>query len=163
MDLLPSYVMEPVAGRGARRGRLALCAALGLILVAASLVAVGARNGGRHRLPVVQIHPGNGGCAVPYTRSGTDGAGITTTMNLCISQEGNITSLFYPDTNAGHQQISFDAYCLSHHPAAGGPYTLAADFGGAAGAPASFGFGPATISQPKRGQQQPDHRHPQHQ
>jgi len=142
VDGFESYVAESVAPVG-RKGRwLSVYIGLAVLLAATSLVALNARGG---RLPdAVKIHPRNGGCTVPFTKSVTDGAGTTTTLQMCVSQEGNITSLFYPDTNAGHQQISFDAYCLTY----GSSGKAAADFGGAPGAPASFGFGPATITQP---------------
>ena len=151
-EQLGLYVDEAVTGRGRGVKRPSLYLGLAVLLAAASLIAVSSR-GGASRLRL--IHPRNGGCAVPFTRSVTDGGSgggtspppATTTFTLCISQEGNITSLFYPDTSAGHSQISFDAYCLQYN-YPGGPERTAVDFGGASGTPPSFGFGPATIAQP---------------
>jgi hypothetical protein len=144
MDEFETYIAEPVAPvRRGRRGRgLSVYLGVAVLLAAASLVAVNYRGGAAAKLRL--IHPRDGGCAVPFTKSVTDGAGVTTTLNLCISQEGNITSLFYPDTSASHQQISFDAYCLADL----GQFTNTwyNDFGGAPGVPASSGFGPATIT-----------------
>ena len=152
MDQVPSYV-ESVAPRQRRGTQLAAHVALAVLLAMAAFVAVNSGHGTSPKLRL--IHPRNGGCAVPFTKSVTDGGSgggtspppATTTLTLCISQEGNITSLFYPDTSAGHSQISFDAYCLQYN-YPGGPQRTAVDFGGASGTPPSFGFGPATIAQP---------------
>jgi hypothetical protein len=105
---------------------------------------------GRHREPLKDnaIQPRDGGCAVPWTRSRTDGAGNATTLSLCFSQQGNLTSLRYPDTSEGHEHVEFDAYCLDYTPHDGFGETNTADFGGAPGAQSSFGFGPAVIAQP---------------
>jgi hypothetical protein len=141
VEQFPSYV-ESVSPRPRRATQLIAHVALLVLLAMSALVAVRADHGTAPKLRLV--HPRSGGCAVPYTRSVTDGAGVTTTLQLCISQEGNITSLFYPDTSAGHSQISFDAYCLFDFMS----NTYYTDFGGAPGVPPSSGFGPATITQP---------------
>lgn len=141
MDQLPTYV-ESVSPRPRRGVQLVAHVALAVLLAMSAIVAVNAGHGTTPK-PTL-IHPRSGGCAVPYTRSVTDGGGVTTTLKLCISQEGNITSLFYPDTSAGHSQISFDAYCLYDY----NFNTYYSDFGGAVGVPSSFGFGPATITEP---------------
>ena len=124
-----------------------------MLAITIALLLGGSLLAATHRSPtkegtVKSIRVRGGSCALPWTKSVTDGAGVTTTLDLCLSPEGNLTALSYPHTAAADQQLSFDAYCLSYQTPQRLPVTAAADFGGAAGTPASFGFGPATISEP---------------
>jgi hypothetical protein len=70
--------------------------------------------------------------------NGSDG-GVQITV--CISQEGNINQIQYPDTASGHTQIAFDGYCLVSDI---GNYK---DYSPGSGV-ASSGWGPATLTGP---------------
>ena len=61
-------------------------------------------------------------------------------MSVCVSQEGNINQIRYPDV--GHPQLAFDGYCVWD-------VTYNArfkDYSPGSGV-TSTGFGPATLTQ----------------
>jgi hypothetical protein len=111
-----------------------------MLLAAASLVAVHARGGASTKFPRVLV-PGSGGaCSSPpngalFSQT-ADGAQLT----ACISQQGNINQITYPDT--GHSQIAFDGYCLFDQDDSG----VYQDFSPGAGV-TNQGFNAATLTQ----------------
>ena len=141
MNGLEAYVAESIAPVGRRGKRPSVYLGLAVLLAAVSLVAVNSRGGAASKFPRV-VAPGSGGvCTSPPNGalfSGTDG-GVQ--INVCISQQGNINQIQYPDTAAGHTQLAFDGYCLSD-----GGGTNYQDYSPGSGV-ASFGFGPATLTQ----------------
>src|SRR5437660_114126 len=112
MDETQSYVNDSSAPAPRTRKRGAVYLGLAVLLAAASLVAMNSRGGTASKFPRVLV-PGSGiVCSTPPNgfrfSKGVDGV----RMNVCISQEGNINQISYPDTAAGHTQIAFDGYCL---------------------------------------------------
>lgn len=144
MDEFETYIAEPVAP--ARRGRtesgLALYLGFAVLLAAASLVAVNSRGGTPSKFPRVLVPGSSAACTSPPNgflfSQFVDG----TQMNVCISQQGNINQINYPDTAAGHTQIAWDGYCLHDSPA----HTDYTDFSPGSGV-ASAGWGAATLTQ----------------
>jgi hypothetical protein len=112
MEGLETYVGDSIAP-GRRRGRrLAVYLGLAVLLAAASLVAVSSRGGAPSKFPRVLVPGSSAGCTTPPNgflfSQVVDGA----RLSVCISQQGNINQIEYPDTAAGHTQIAFDGYCL---------------------------------------------------
>jgi hypothetical protein len=141
---LALYAQEPSAGTGRGGRRLSVYLGLAVLLAAASLVAVNGRGGAPSRFPRVVV-PGSGGlCTSPpngalFTQA-VDGMQI----KVCISQQGNINQISYPDNASGHTQIAFDGYCLAE--SVSGSFVEYKDYSPGAGV-ASSGFGPATLTQ----------------
>jgi hypothetical protein len=140
MNTFEPYLSESTGSVPSWRRR---CVALGsaILLAAASFLALASRDDPGARLPRV-ILPGSGGvCTAPPNGALFSQAVDGVQMNVCISQQGNINQIQYPDTATGHTQIAFDGYCLSD---AGG--TNYRDY--SPGSPVvSSGFGPATLTQ----------------
>jgi hypothetical protein len=143
VEHLSVYVDEQVPRRSAGKRRPSVYLGLAVLLATASLVAANSKDGrgAAAKFPRVVV-PGSGGvCTSPPNGalfSATDG-GVQ--MNVCISQQGNINQIQYPDTAAGHTHIAFDGYCLSD-----GGGTNYQDYSPGSGV-GSFGFGPATLTQ----------------
>jgi hypothetical protein len=143
VEQLSLYVDEQVARRGRGVKRLPVYLGLAVLLAAASLVAVHSRDGTPSKFPRV-IMPGQGSAC-----NGTPGNGFLftgtadgVTLQVCISQEGNINQIRYPTTGSGDTNIAFDGYCLLDL----GDESLYRDF--SPGAPVgSTNFGPATFTQ----------------
>jgi hypothetical protein len=140
---LALYVDEAVTGRGRGVKRLSLSLYLGLavLLTAASLVAMNSRGGAASKFPRVLVPRSGGTC------NGTPGNGFLFTqvvdgaqMNVCISQEGNINQIQYPDIS--HTQIAWDGYCLQD----GIDSSIYQDFSPGAGV-TNHGFNAATFTQ----------------
>jgi hypothetical protein len=140
MEQLSLYVDESVARPGREVKRLSVYLGLAVLLAAASLVAVNSRGGASTKFPRVLVPGSSGACSSPpngalFTQA-DGGAQIT----VCISQQGNINQITYPDTS--HGQIAWDGYCLFDQ-TDGAVYQ---DFSPGAGVP-NQGFGPATQTQ----------------
>jgi hypothetical protein len=142
MDGLDIYVGESVAPAVRKSRRLSVYLGLAVLLAAMSLVAVRSHSGGASAFPRVLVPGSSAACTSPpngFLFSQTvDGA----QMNVCISQEGNINQIQYPDTAVGHTQIAFDAYCLIDSDTT----TTYVDAGSGSGV-GSSGFGSATFTQ----------------
>ena len=142
---LALYAQEPVTDSRRAERRLAVYAGLAVLLAAASLVAVNGRGGAAPKFPRVLVPGSSPTCTSPpngFLFSQTvDGS----TFQVCISQQGNINQIHYPDTAPGHTQIAWDGYCL-HEFNPGGPSPKYQDYSPGSGV-ASSGFGPATLTQ----------------
>src|SRR3989442_13134139 len=85
---------------------------IAVLLATATLVAVKGHVGSQSRFPRVLV-PGSGGvCTSPPNGVLYSKAGDGVQMNVCISQQGNINQIQYPDTATGPTQTAYDGYCL---------------------------------------------------
>jgi hypothetical protein len=133
--------VEPIRIADRGRRRLGLSLALAILSAMVSLVAMKAGGGEGASFPRV-IHPRSSGvCTSPPNGALYSNAVDGAQMNVCISQQGNINQIQYPDTGTGHTQIAFDGYCLLDTDT----NTTYWDY--SPGGPSSTGFGPATLSQ----------------
>jgi hypothetical protein len=110
-EQLALYVDTAVTRRGRGVRWLSVHLGLAVLLAVASLVAVGSRGGGSAAKPPSVVIPHSGSsCSSPpngFLYSDTvDG----TTMNVCVSQEGNINQIEFP--TATSPQIAWDGYCM---------------------------------------------------
>ena len=140
MEQLSLYVDESVARPGREVKRLSVYLGLAVLLAAASLVAVNSRGGASTKFPRVLVPGSSGACSSPpngalFTQA-DGGAQIT----VCISQQGNINQITYPDTS--HGQIAWDGYCLFDQDDS----AVYQDFSPGAGV-TNQGFGAATLTQ----------------
>src|SRR5437764_9287605 len=112
MDGTQTYVNDLSAPAPRTAKRAAVYVGLAALLAAASLAAVNNRGGTASKFPRVLV-PGSGSvCSTPPSGFLFSKAVDGVRMNVCVSQEGNINQISYPDTAAGHTQIAFDGYCL---------------------------------------------------
>ena len=143
MDGFDTYVAESVPTAGRTRRRLALYLGLAVLLAAASLVAVNSRGGEAAKVPRVLVPSAGSACnSTPGNGFGYTNTVDGTTMTVCISQEGNINQINFPDTAASHKQIAWDGYCLGDLDS----NTLYNDYSPGSGVPFS-GWGAATLTQ----------------
>lgn len=113
MDGLATYVEESTAPVRDKRRRISVYLGSAVLLAAASLVAVNSHGGNAPaKFPRV-VAPGSSGlCSTPPNGFLFSQVVDGSQMNVCISQQGNINQISYPDTAVGHTQIGFDGYCL---------------------------------------------------
>jgi hypothetical protein len=105
------YAHEP-ATANTRRAKVSVHAGLAVLLAAALLVAVNSRTGTAPNLPRVLVPGSSPTCTSPPTGFLFSRVVDGVRMDVCISQEGNINQISYPDTGAGHTQLAFDGYCV---------------------------------------------------
>jgi hypothetical protein len=144
-EQLALYVDAAVTRRSRGVKRLSVYLGLAVLLAAASLVAVNSHGGASaSKFPRVLVPGSSASCSTPPNgflfSKFVDGA----QMNVCISQEGNINQINYPDTTMGHTQIAFDGYCMADEDAPTGVFYT--DFSPGSGVP-STGWGAATLTQ----------------
>src|SRR6266566_7772933 len=108
MDETQSYVIDAVVSAQGARKRVAVCLGLAVLLASASLLAVNGPGGSRSRFPRVVVPGSSGVCTSPPNGSLYSNAVDGAQMTVCISQEGNINQIQYPDTATGHTQIGLD-------------------------------------------------------
>jgi hypothetical protein len=112
MDEFETYIAEPIAPARRRARGLVLYVGFAVLLAAASLVAVNSRGGAAVKLPRVLLPGSSGLCSAPPNGFLFSQVVDGSQMNVCISQQGNINQISYPDTAVGHTQIGFDGYCV---------------------------------------------------
>jgi hypothetical protein len=125
-------------GRGMRRFSIYL----GLALLAAGLLVAVNEGGAASRFPRVLVPGSSATCTTPPTGFLFSQTKDGSTFQVCISRQGNINQISYPDTAAGHTQIAFDGYCLGDRNTS----TLYSDYSPGSGV-TSTGWGPATLTQ----------------
>jgi hypothetical protein len=141
MDETQCYVIDSVTTPRRTRKRLAVHLGLAVLLATAALVAVNGHRASQSRFPRVLV-PGSGGvCTSPPNGALYSKAVDGVQMNVCISQQGNINQIQYPDTATGHTQIAYDGYCLID------TNTNTTYIDESPTGPASTGFGSATLTQ----------------
>ena len=105
------YAQEP-ATANTRRAKVSVHAGLAVLLAAALLVAVNSRTGTAPNRPRVLVPGSSPTCTSPPTGFLFSRVVDGVRMDVCISEEGNINQISYPDTGAGHTQLAFDGYCV---------------------------------------------------
>jgi hypothetical protein len=137
-EQLALYAQESEANRNSRGvRRLSVYLGLAVLLAAASLMAVNNRGGAASKLPRVLVPRSSAGCAGLF-----NGSDAYVQMTVCISREGMINQIQYPDTAQGHTQIAFDGYCMMD-----AEFSQYIDYSPGSGV-VSSGWGPATLTGP---------------
>jgi hypothetical protein len=141
-EQISTYAPESGAIRNGRTvGRLVVYIGMVVLIAAASLVAVNGRNGASSKLAQVLLPRSGAACTSPPNGFLWTLAVDNTQLRVCISQQGNINQIQYPDAASNHTQIAFEGYCLIDEESS----ARYKDFG--PGSPvASSGFKPATMT-----------------
>jgi hypothetical protein len=139
MDRTQPYVIDAVAPVHPTRNRVAVYVGLAVLLTSACLLAVSGRGGSRSKFPRVVVPGSSGVCTSPPNGSLYSNAVDGAQMTVCISHQGNINQIQYPDTATGHTQVGFDGHCVQD------TNTIYTD--SSPGGPPSAGFGAATLTQ----------------